>query len=667
MELNKPKSRRELYNEKLKERELYSNNFLDRFTENGAGAPLRNNDGTIITKRRTMMNNDYEDIMLSQRNVTPNPINYNRAQQMNLLYQPNDNINNINNSNIINNDSDLNYMNNNNYKTLQNRNINISNLYNNNDYIINHNNENQLNNQNQDENIINNDFQMTNFHRRPQSQANFSNTLNQYANRAYNNISNNIEQENNIRNDPYGNNYQGTGIIPRDRTSEVDKRYRNQVLRETWLKEIEEKKLRDAQRKQEQKELDLKYEEKYRREIAEENEIERNQKLKAKENEENMRNINYNLIENKKNNQINENIDNNNNIIQENMVMNGNNLEPLQSLSPSQEEFNAIPPSYDQNISILRQQPNNTDLNNYMNNNDQMQLNEYGFGLDSNPREIEDNINEQIAKLRNDVNSQYIEMSNLFGKLKMDVIEANQLKNEAEKELQYIKKELAKNKMASLAYDAQLNQVLERHAPYNNMHINIKDVDPLYSLRNARKDLQSTSNMIYATDMVNEQNVNRVKQLSALAQAGQNLVGLKAESEFIPINSPGENNELNNEGNNFGNELNSDPKNNIAISKTGYKSLESESYPIFKSNNDGGFANKEEPKILDDYMKKGDYSNMYKQLADIANINHNMGGENKLKTLSKNYEIDYKAFNEKHLEQQKKNINQLDQLINELN
>ena len=39
MEMNKPKSRREQYQEKLKERDLYSNNFLDRFTENGAGAP----------------------------------------------------------------------------------------------------------------------------------------------------------------------------------------------------------------------------------------------------------------------------------------------------------------------------------------------------------------------------------------------------------------------------------------------------------------------------------------------------------------------------------------------------------------------------------------------------------------------------------------------------
>ena len=172
--------------------------------------------------------------------------------------------------------------------------------------------------------------------------------------------------------------------------------------------------------------------------------------------------------------------------------------------------------------------------------------------------------------------------------------------------------------------------------------------------------------MVYSTDMVNEQNLNRVKQLSALAQAGQNLVGLKAESEFIPINNPNENNnEYNTEINN--DILENDPKSNIAISKTGYKNLESESYPIFQQNNEGFGANKDEPKILDDYMNKGEYSNMYKQLEDIANINHAMGPESKLKTLSKNYELDYKAFNEKHLEEQKKNISQMDQLLNELN
>ena len=42
----------------------------------------------------------------------------------------------------------------------------------------------------------------------------------------------------------------------------------------------------------------------------------------------------------------------------------------------------------------------------------------------------------------------------LFGKLKIDSIKTNQLKKKVEKELLYTKKELAKNKKASLVYDA---------------------------------------------------------------------------------------------------------------------------------------------------------------------------------------------------------------------
>jgi hypothetical protein len=34
---------------------------------------------------------------------------------------------------------------------------------------------------------------------------------------------------------------------------------------------------------------------------------------------------------------------------------------------------------------------------------------------------------------------------------------------------------------------------------------------------------------------------------------------------------------------------------------------------------------------------------------------------------NKNSEIDYRAFNEKHLEQQKKNINEIDKLLKEIN
>ena len=625
MEANKPKSKVELYKEKLKERDLYSN--VLRFTENGAGAPLRNNDGSIITKMKSISNTDYDDINLNQRNATPNPINYTNNQQMNLLNQTNVNNNIYNNFN-----NDIFDMNNNNYSNnnfaqtlpIRNRNLDLNNIYN-----INNN----IGNENQnEETIINNNYQIINSTRRPQSQNNFSNTLN--PNRFNNNI--NLQQEN--INDPFGNSYQGTGILPREKSIEDNKKSQNQILREEWLKEIEDKRIREAKRKQEQKELELRLEQKYekdKKEILERENLE-------KYNEENR--INRNMNTNINNMVLENNIQNNNNNNQQTtMVMNGNNLEPLQ-----QDDFQ----NQEQTFKILRD-PNTNIMNNIDNFNNYEQINE--FNIDSNPRELEDNINEQISKLRNDVNSQYVEMSNLFGKLRMDVIEANQLKNEAEKELQYIKRELAKNKMASLAYDAQLNQVLERHAPYNNLHINVKEVDPLYSARNAKKDLQSESNFIYAKDMVNEGNINNIRKLNSLTQAGQNLISLNAESEFIPINNPGENN---------GNDMNNldDLKNNIAISQTGYKNLESESYPIFQKD-DNNFPGNNEPKILDDYMNKGEYSNMYKQLVDIANINSQMGAENKLKTINKNYEVDFRQFNEKREEEQKDAINNLDQLL----
>ena len=634
--MNMPRTRGDLYKEKLKERELYSNNVLDRFTENGGGAPLRNKDGSIVTKRRTMLNNDYEDYYLNQGNRTPISYNYNKRinslDEINMNYNPN------------NNNYNDNYL----YQTLP-RGIIDNNVYN-------------LKNINEIENDDmnnNNEYQRQTFERRPRSQMN----NNIIQNNQYNNITNNYIQKNDIRDYDH---YEGTGVILKENNIDENNRIKYKNLREEWLKEIEDKKEREALRKQKEREEEFKLEEKYRKEMEEEKERERLEKIKLNDNLRDISNTNLLMMENnkrKKNmlemkdlNNIN-NINNYNN--QESIAMNGNNLEQIRNIEENR-IMNEDETNY-QNFGIIRDQNINY-------NNDQ--INDMEFDA-TNPQDLEENINMQIARLRDDVNSQYIEMSNLFGKLKMDVIEATQLKNEAEKELQYIRKELAKNKMASLAYDAELNQVLEKHAPYNNLHINIKEVDPLYSLRNIRKDIQTTSNMIYNTDMVSEQNVNRVKQLSALAQAGQSLVGLKAESEFIPINSPNENNnnEYNNEINN--DIIENDPKNNIAISKTGYKNLESESFPVYQqqdnisNNKENEFNN--EPKILDDYMNKGEYSNMYKQLVDIANINHEMGAENKLKTLNKNYEIDYNNFNKKHSEQQKNIINQFDQLLNEIN
>ena len=651
----RPKSRAEIYKEKLKEREIYTNNVLDRFTENGGGAPLRNKDGTIMTKRRTMLNNDYEDYFLNnQRNRNTTPLSYNYNQQINSLQDMRYNMNN----------NTLNY--NNNYQNNQNNQNNFyqtlpvgiidNNVYNMRN-VNDRENENVLNNNNYNNNYIN-------------ANNNFNNE-----NLNVNNNNNNYMQRSDVRDYDH---YEGTGVILKENGLDENNKRKYRNLREEWLKEIEEKKEREASRKKREREEELKIEEKYRKELEEEKEREQLEKMKFNDNLRDISNTNLKMMENnkKKKNIIdieNTDLNNINNINNYNpkdiMAMNGNNLEQVQN---NMEENQIIENETNaQNFGIIRD-PNNIDINNNINNINNNQMNEIEFDS-NNPQELEENINMQIAKLRDDVNNQYIEMSNLFGKLKMDVIEATQLKNEAEKELQYIRKELAKNKMASLAYDAELNQALEKHAPYNNLHINIKEVDPLYSLRNVRKDIQTTSNMIYSTDMINEQNVNRVKQLSALAQAGQNLIGLKAESEFIPISNPNENNNNNeyngdiNINNNIGE---SDPKNNIAISKTGYKNLENESYPIYQQENINNKENNEfnnEPKILDDYMNKGEYSNMYKQLVDIANINHEMGSENKLKTLNKNYDIDYNDFKQKHSEQQKNIINKFDQLLNEIN
>ena len=634
----RPKSRTEIYKEKLKDRDRYSNNILDRFTDNGGGTSLRNKDGTIRTKRKSMLNNDYEDYYYNQGNRNQTPISYNYNKQINSLQDINTNMNN-NNMDL------MEYNNNNNYyQTLP-----IP-IIDNNVYNMKNINDIESNN----DIVNNNEFQRQTFERRPRSNINNINYDNNINNINY---ENNTNQQNNINNYDLRNegrdydHYTGTGVILKDNNIDENRRTKYQNLRNEWLKEIENKKEREALRKRKEREEESRMEEKYRREMEDIKERERQEKIKLNDNMRDISNTNLRMMEDNKRRRIDENMNYNNQ--GEMMTMNGNNLEPIQYQDNEMMNENE---TNSQNY-IIRERNNNLENN--------IQMNEMEFDS-NNQQDLEENINMQIAKLRDDVNSQYIEMSNLFGKLKMDVIEATQLKNEAEKELQYIRKELEKNKMASLAYDAELNQVLEKHAPYNNLHINIKEVDPLYSLRNVRKDIQTTSNMVYNTDMVNEQNVNRVKQLSALAQAGQNLVGLKAESEFIPINNPNENNnEYNNDINN--DIMENDPKNNIAISKTGYKNLESESYPVYQQENNKENEFNNEPKILDEYMNKGEYSNMYKQLVDIANINHEMGAENKLKTLNKNYDVDYNNFKQKNSEQQKKIINNFDKLLNEIN
>ena len=235
----RPKSRTELYKEKLKERDLYTNNVLDQFTENGGGAPLRNKDGSIMTKRRTMLNSDYEDIYLNQRNRTP--ISYNYNQQINSLQEMNSNMSNTINNNMygINeiNNNDNNY-NNNFYQTLPVGIIdnNVYNLKN----INQTENENNIINNNTNENNNNeyqNQIQRQTFERRPRSQMNYNNNINT-PNNQYNNTNNNYRPRNEGRDYDH---YEGTGVILKDENMEENNRRKYRNLREEWLKEIEEK------------------------------------------------------------------------------------------------------------------------------------------------------------------------------------------------------------------------------------------------------------------------------------------------------------------------------------------------------------------------------------------------------------------------------------------
>jgi len=324
MEIYRPKSKAEIYKEKLKERELYSNNFLDRFTENGAGAPLRNKEGNVITKRKTLLNNNYEDYYLNQGNQgnrSTTPLSYNYNQQINSLQE-------INNNNNF-------------YQTLP-LGVIDNNVYNIKNVNERENNNNNFNNNN---NIINNeyDFRKQTFEKRPRSQINYNNKeLRDY------------------------DHYEGTGVILKENGLEENNRKRYQNLREEWLKEIEEKKEREALRKQKEREEEYKLEEKYKKEMEEQREKEKFEKIKLNDNYRDMTNINLAMIENNKKKKnlleldLNNNFNNNYNPQQE-TAMNGNNIEQI---SPQyNNEIIAENESNYQNFGIIRTPDNNINNN----------------------------------------------------------------------------------------------------------------------------------------------------------------------------------------------------------------------------------------------------------------------------------------------------------------
>jgi hypothetical protein len=223
-------------------------------------------------------------------------------------------------------------------------------------------------------------------------------------------------------------------------------------------------------------------------------------------------------------------------------------------------------------------------------------------------------------------------MSNLFGKLKQDVAEANQLRNDAERELNYVKDELMKQKMNNILYENKLNQTLEKHAPYNNLHIPYSEVNPLNNNNNnnnvsisgslnPNNNLQSVSTHLYMNDMVNEGNLNQARELSSMAKLGQSLMNV---SELVPIVSSQQLTESK-VNDNANVNMNALPSNQMSIG--------------FNTDEVGG---EEEVKVMDEYQNNmsSDFKEMNNALEHIALLNQQLNLDNNVKTMNNNLDLE---------------------------
>ena len=551
MEYNKRTTKLEQYKEKLKEREFNNDTyFLDKFTNNNNYNNNNRLDRTLNPRNNSLINqenqifNNNDFSRTSRRNVTPN-INY---------INKNNNNNNFDDSNMINN-----------------YNSNFPNIGNNNN--INHTNSNNTLNMYNNNTNNNNSISNLNNYSRPRTQ-------NQNKNYIQNN-NNNIDYSN----DPFGNSYKGAGIIPRDRGAFIkeDQLNQNKMLKEIWASEIEEKKRREEKERQIQKERDLKEDEKIRKTIEEEKQQIEEEKKKKQEKEKNIVKENEQLIQNKK--IISENGGNTDKEIQQNNEVINNNVD----LNNYNYNYNYNRKKYE-NLDLNKIQFYRKNKNDFNNNNMnekiyyRNKINQYNlynnrrvnqFEFSPNPRMLDDSKNPQIAKLKNEINSGYMEISSLFKQLKNNVIEANQNRNKAQNNFKLITDEINKEKMYQLQLEKKRYDQMKQEEMFDNYYANVRDVDPIYHIKNDKNFQKENSNL---SDMSN------------LARAGQNLIRLKAQSEFIPIGVNTYDKNIRIEENDRLNENINDPGNNIALGDDEPKNnMEIESETIFQQTGEDNF------------------------------------------------------------------------------
>ena len=355
--------------------------------------------------------------------------------------------------------------------------------------------------------------------------------------------------------DPYGNNYSGVHILPRWREDEIKKKRNEEIdkYREMWSKEIEERRIKKLEEEKKKKEMDILEEERIKKEIEELNKRELKEKQAQKEKENIIFKENEQLIKNrfliKNQNKFEENGIINNNITSDNI--NNNNNENNNQIKPNlvkSESFN-----YLESMERLKNKYKDVDLNsihfypqnrrdieirkliiekklnfNKLKNNvinNKRSVNEFEFS--PNPKLLDDSKNPQIAKLKKEINYGYMQISSAIKNLRKNIIQADNNKLKAEKELKLINTDFNKEQKYQLQLDKIEYDKRKKDNTYINnynndfyKYTNINDIDPMYY--NIAPVVQSNMN-------------NNKNEMSNLAKVGQNLIKLNSESEFIPI------------------------------------------------------------------------------------------------------------------------------------
>ena len=486
----RPKSKLEEYNLKLKERELYTNNILDRFTQNGSGSPIKNIQGKPVTKRKAIL----ENIKY---------INEDNPQQNNPNININEEDNNINISNIFQKQ-----------KMLLPVQAEQFELFPQNNYINDNDNDNI---QNQEDIKLEGNNQRQNLNRKT--------TL------------------------TFEENYKGVGILPYvSDFPKIKQKMKLDSYKDEIANAIKEKNIRKEKEMKRQLELDLKEEEKVKKALEEEQRLLKIEKKKKEEEENRLRLANLQKMENQKKkkklidideyygkdfreyqkNKKNLNSDNSNENNEESDIINDtkNNNKKRYIQNNNNIYTGADIRNHKMKINIARDiQKSNIDA--------LQQINNFSINVYKNRQMLDNDIKNLRKELRND----YIEMNTLFKELKDTSAQADFNKNYLLQKSNILKEELLQSNIKHTLtknllkqnYDENMNVNVDELEAKNNNDIN--NINQNIISKNS--NLPGTSDFLYinASDIPENEN-----DMSYLAKTGQNIIELKGEGEQIPFN-----------------------------------------------------------------------------------------------------------------------------------